>query len=404
MNIWFIRHYNMIDSRPHLWGKELVSRGHQATLFASSYNIHTLKEEHLKPLEIYKIEVIDNVRFIWLRGIPYKKNDWRRSLDTIVFTIMSIIVGLFLKDKPDVIIGTVVHPFAPVAAFILSIVKKCRYNYELNDVWPQVLVEEGIKSENSLTIRFLRWLERFLITRSNKVQSILPHVDDYLEDIGISRNKFIWVPNPVTVKGGEEIIEPFKGTVDGIFRVMLITTFPPNPIDYSVVLKAAQLLQNSKEEDIRIVFVGDGRARQDVEAMRNKMGLKNVDFTGWVEPCDLYKVMNKASAFLVTAKPYRIHRYGIAFNKLYTSMMGKRPIIFTSYDSNNPIEISKGGITIKDGDPIGLSEAIVKLKSLPEEDMNQMGMNNYNYVVMVHNIVTSTDALLKALEKDPNCG
>lgn len=398
MNIWIIRHYTLINSRPHIWAKELVKRGHNVTLFASSFNHQTFKEEHLQKGESCREEILDGVKFIWLRGIPYKTNDWRRYLGTIEFTLRAIWIGLKQNDKPDTIIGTVVHPFAPAAAYVLSRFKKSRFNYELNDVWPQVLVEEGVASEKALMIRFLRFLERFLMKRANRIQSILPHVGDYLDDIGILHEKFIWVPNPITPELFADI-EPYTGTKDGKFKIIFITTFPPNPINFDVILDAAELLQKENTSNFELVFVGDGRSRAEVEERSRKMRLDNVRFTGWIPKDQLYKVMKDASAFLVTAKPYRIHRYGVAYNKLYTSFMGKRPIIFTSFDPRNPVATAKAGITIQDGKPVEIVDAVKNLMSMSVEEISLMGMNGYKYAMNNHHIQVSVDRLLAAVGK-----
>lgn len=52
MNIWIFNHYavgpdSSGGTRHYDLAKQLVQRGHKVTIFASSFNHQTLKEEHL---------------------------------------------------------------------------------------------------------------------------------------------------------------------------------------------------------------------------------------------------------------------------------------------------------------------------------------------------------------------
>jgi len=59
--------------------RALVRKGHETTVFASSFSHYRLREEHIDSLlRLSRTEVRDDVRFIWLRGYPYASNDWRR--------------------------------------------------------------------------------------------------------------------------------------------------------------------------------------------------------------------------------------------------------------------------------------------------------------------------------------
>lgn len=52
--------------------------------------------------------------------------------------------------KPDVIIGSSVHPFAAVAAALLAKKYSVPFVFEVRDLWPETLVAMGRWSEHSL--------------------------------------------------------------------------------------------------------------------------------------------------------------------------------------------------------------------------------------------------------------
>lgn len=122
MNIWILNHYatspdSIGISRHYDLSKYLTSQGHKVTIFASSFNHQTRKEEHIvdEPLKV-KTQDYDGVTFNWIKTRAYSKNDINR-----VFNIVDYSLKLFklLKktnesERPDLIIGSLMHPLAPL--------------------------------------------------------------------------------------------------------------------------------------------------------------------------------------------------------------------------------------------------------------------------------------------------
>ena len=77
MNIWIFNHYATKPDEPatreYDIGKELVKRGHQITIFASSFSHYKFKEKYLAKGEKWKTENYEGVNFIWIRTFPYQK-------------------------------------------------------------------------------------------------------------------------------------------------------------------------------------------------------------------------------------------------------------------------------------------------------------------------------------------
>jgi hypothetical protein len=79
------RHYDL--------GRELVKRGHQVVIFASSFHHYLHRETRLQPGERWKIEDVDGVKFVWVRTPPYQRNDWRRVRSMVVFMLRAWWLG-----------------------------------------------------------------------------------------------------------------------------------------------------------------------------------------------------------------------------------------------------------------------------------------------------------------------
>ena len=81
--IWII---NQFANTPDLPGhtrqfevaKFLAKKGLEVTVFSSDFNLSKRKFCKLKKMQLSLKENISEVNFIWLRVIPYYRNNWKR--------------------------------------------------------------------------------------------------------------------------------------------------------------------------------------------------------------------------------------------------------------------------------------------------------------------------------------
>ena len=192
MRIWIFNHYatkpDESATRHYDFGKELIKKGHKITIFASAFSHYKSKIKYLEPNEKWREEeIVEGLRFIWIRTFPYNKNNWRRFMNMISYSWRAFWIARKLKEKPDVIIGVCVHPFAAYIGYLLSKKKKSRFFFEVTDLWPQILVDMGIFSNRSPVTLSLRVLEKFLYKRAEKIITLWPYAHRYITNLGIPR-------------------------------------------------------------------------------------------------------------------------------------------------------------------------------------------------------------------------
>lgn len=61
-------------------------------------------------------------------------------------------------------------------------------------------------------------------------------------------------------------------------------------------------------------------------------------------------------------------------------MMAARPIIHGIETPFDVVEDARCGVSIPAEDPNAIAEAILKLKALPREELDQMGLNGHHYI------------------------
>lgn len=399
MNIWILNHYagapDQRVTRNYDEGRELVSRGHQVTIFASSFSHNKFTETRLKPREKWKAEEYDGVRFIWLKTFPYKGNNWRRVINMLSYSWRAFWVGKSFKERPDVIIGVTVHPLAALSACILSGFKKSRFFFEVADLWPQTLVDMGALSKRNPVIWGLRVLEKYLYWKAEKIITLLPNAHEYITNIGIPGDKIVWIPNGVDLSRYDGL-KQYDGGRQEVFTLMYLGghTFS-NALE--VILVAAQILESEGKNNIKFVFVGDGAEKSNLIRLSKDLSLHNVEFRDGVPKHEISKVMGEADGFISTLRDIPLYKYGISLNKLYDYLSSERPIIFSGNSCNNPVEEAKAGITVPPENPRALAEAITRLVAMQPEERIQMGKNGLEYMKKNHDVRVLADRIERML-------
>ena len=115
--------------------------------------------------------------------------------------------------RPDVVIGSTVHPFAAFAAWLLSCCYGVPFVFEVRDLWPRTLVAMGAIKSGSLTEGFFSFLERRLAHRAAFSVVLMPGAINYYQRFEFQRS-FALLPN------GAEIPIPNPSLFD------LTPTFP----------------------------------------------------------------------------------------------------------------------------------------------------------------------------------
>jgi len=326
-------------------------------------------------------------------------NDWRRAINMATFTVIVLLAGLFERPRPDVVIGVSVHPLAALAGYWLSRVKRARFFFEVTDLWPQTLIDLGRLKPNSLQARVLRSLERFLCRKAERIVMLLPHTGQYMQSIGISVEKIVWVPNGVELSRYDDLV-PYDGAARPPFRVMFMGGFvASNALDN--ILEAAHVLQKRGRGDIEFMLVGRGTDRDTVIAKAHELGLENVHFPDPVPKFEIGRVMSDADAFIYALHDLPLYRYGVSLNKLTDYLAGGRPIIFSGRSAYDPVADIGAGYSLPPDDPVAVADAIEKLFSLTPVQRIDMGRKGREYVSEYHNIPKLASQLLAALEPTP---
>jgi glycosyltransferase involved in cell wall biosynthesis len=397
MKIWIFNHYALKSSesggtRHHDLARELVKKGHQVCIFASSFLHYKYK---WRSKEKCYNEKDNGVNFQWLWTLPYKGNGLKRIINMLSYFFVVIIKSLLTKEKPDVIIGSSVHLFACLAAYIVSKFKNTNFVVEIRDLWPQTLIDIGAISENSTTAKFFRTIELFVYKKANAIIVLLPGAIEYIESKGIPNNKIHYLPNGISLNKREFVNNSFslekeltilKEKYKGIAMYMG-SHGQANALD--AILEAAK---RDTSKEIAFVFIGDGPEKEQL--VNQVKGISNIYFYDSISKNEVYATLNFADVLLISMLDSPLYKYGISLNKLFDYLLIGKPIVFSGDVSNDIVMYANAGISIKPGDSTSLLEATKKMMALSQSEKEKLKKTSYQYVSHNHNIELLAEELI----------
>jgi len=410
MRIWILNHYASPPDRPvgtrhYDLGRVLAKQGHDVTIFASGFSHFTLREERLRRNECVRTEDVDGVRFVWLRTVPYARNNGRRALNMLSYSVSAIWAQGRMK-RPDVVVGSSVHLAAVAAACLIGRVRRVPFVFEVRDLWPQTLVDMGALKDDGAITRALRGLELFLYRRARVVISLLPKAADYIVHLGIPAGKVVYIPNGIADDGTRRQALD-EGAAELLARIeelrrsgSLVAGYVgshvrANSID--TLIEGARTLRDRGVRNIVFVFVGDGMERQRNEQLARQHGLQNVIFWAAIPKCSVPAVLKALDVTLFSLRDISVFRYGLSCNKLFDYLASGRPVISACAVTDMPVRESGGGICIPPEAPEAVADALVQLAAMDAAGRQAMGERGRRWVYEHHGATALAGRFLDAL-------
>jgi len=387
--VWVLNHYAQEPggaggTRHFHLAQYLQPCGWQATIIAASVE-HQSGEQRLKDGEATRLENFQGVPFLWVRTPAYNGNGGGRMRNMLAYT-WQVIVKKTTRDllRPDVVVGSSVHPFAAVAGVLLARRFKVPFIFEVRDLWPQTLVDMGRLREGAFLTWMLRKLELWLYRRAARIVVLLPRAWEYIVPLGIPKERIVWIPNGVDLSLFPHSEPPVREQFAPFTLMYFGAHGQANGLDN--VLQAMKLVQAQPGgQRIQLRMIGDGPLKPALVEQAQRLGLNNVRFEAPVPKSQIPTLAAGADAFVIAVLDLpKLYRYGISMNKLFDYLAAARPIIIASAAANNPVSDAQAGLTVRPGRPDELADAILRIAEASTEGRDRMGRAGREYVEQHH--------------------
>ncbi|MCF7959012.1 MAG: glycosyltransferase family 4 protein [Phycisphaerae bacterium] len=391
MHILFLSHYfppegNAPASRVHDTCKRWVQKGHKVTVITCAPNCpNGIVYEGYKN-KFFQRETVDDINVIrvWTK-IAANRGTVRRMLNYISYMFSAVFIGLFVK-KPDILIATSPQFFCGWAGTLLSKLRRLPFILEIRDIWPDSIVAVDAIT-NHRVIHILETLEYLMYKSADKIVTVGAGYKRQLIQKGVPGEKIDIITNGVD----PDIYFPREPDMALKKRYDLENKFICSYIGtigmasgLHVAVEAAQILKNRNRDDIRLLIVGDGAIRRDLQKQAQMLNLDNIVFTGQQPKKKIPNFLSIADLCLVHLKKASLFKSVLPSKIFETAAMGKPMVIGVQGDAADLVTDAGAGVCIEPENADQLAAALEKLADRPGQ-LQTMGRAGQNYILNHYN-------------------
>ncbi len=413
--IWILNHYANImfqnkGGRHYWFAENLIKQGYEPVIICSSF-FHKGTENIIEGTEKIKVEYSNKIPFVFLKTDSYVGNGKARIKN--MFQYFWQVLRNYKKiekkfGKPDVIIGSSVHPLACLAALIIGKKYKIKKIVEIRDLWPETLLMMGIVKEKTLLSWLLYKGEKYLYKKADNIIFTMEGGKQYIIDKGwdkdIDLSKIYHINNGIDLEKFRELEK--KSFVDedldnDKFRIIYTGTIA-RVNNLKRIVDVAEIMK--KDNEIQFLIYGDGDEKLELEKYCKEKKLTNIKFKGKVLKEKIPYILSKGDILFVSIiediknKKYDVNKYGISYNKIFEYLAAGKEIIQTGKNGYDFLE--KNGcahLLERNSSKEKIRSLIYTLKEMKKEEKEKKFIKTQSLIIN-YDFKNLTKQLIKIIE------
>lgn len=387
--IWYISKYvsppgkGSAGGRGYLLMKELARRGYRPIIIASDSNQLAQVPMLNRP---YQLQEEDGIDFWWIKTLKYQvAKSVRRILSWLHFEWCLFLMPHGQLPRPDVIVASSLSPLTVLNGFILRKRYRCRLVFEIRDIWPLTITQEGGFSLRNPLVMGLAWVERLGYRYADAIVGTMPNLGEHVANVLGHERAVGCIPMGVDATMLVDVIKvpeeyDAKYLPKGKFVVAHAGAIGiTNALD--TFFDCAESL--SGNDCIHFLVVGDGDLR---EFYRTKYGhLPNLTFAPKVPKQMVQSVLAKCDLLYFSVHVSAVWRFGQSLNKVIDYMLSGKPIVasYTGYPSM--INEAGCGTYVPAGDLPALRTEILRFSELSQVERETLGARGREWILSHRN-------------------
>lgn len=353
-------------TRVYEFASEWVKQGHQVTVVTSVYSKSDISAS--KFIEDQYFEGI-NVKVINVT-IDNKQPIFKRFFTFIQYAFTSCWFALTLKA--DIVIASSGPITVGFPGLVARYFRGRKLVFEARDLWPDGAIELGI-IKNPIIKKLSYWFEKQCYQASSLIVSLSSGMRDHIL-ARYPKLNVIDVTNSANIKLFSTP-QSFYGRGEILPKKYAIYTGNIGEVNNSRWLfDAAVELYKLKRDDIKILLIGEGQLKNELEQLALKKKIYNLIFWGLIPKENLVGLIQASMVSLVPLKGEKVLDTSSP-NKFFESLASGIPVIQTTNGwMKDFLELHKVGFTLNPNDPKALAETLIFLDSNPEL-LTELGKN-----------------------------
>lgn len=374
--VWYVSKY---VSPPHGDGpggraweimRELALRGERSVVITSDANHLAVVPELSGPV---LHEQRDGMDVYWLRTFKaHTAKSWQRIVSWLHFEWRILRLDTSALPPPSVVVVSSLSLLTVLSGLLLKRRHRVPLVFEVRDIWPLTIVEEGGFRATNPLVRALGLVERLGYRRADLVVGTMPGLSRHVEEV-LGRPRDVRcvpmgyaerlvdadahpVPPPGLTAPAGDLVVGYAGTI-GITNAV------------EVLLDAARLLAD--ESGISFRVVGDGpilaRLREEYA------DLDRVHFVGRVPKDQVQGQLEQCDLLYLSTYPSRVWEFGQSLNKLVDYMLSARPVLASMTGEPSMVDEAGSGSFVPAGSAEAVADEVRRYAAMPAQERERMG-------------------------------
>ena len=381
----YTNHFYPEDFKVNDIAFELAKRGHEITVITALPDYPNRKKFRDYTLFKRSIETTKGVRIYRLPAI--QRGSGKKIYLILIYLLYFVSVYVFAfffryKHKFDAIFVHHTSPFFfSLAAVLLKKKQEIPLFFWCLDLWPESLTAAaGIN--NPLILQPQIKMVQYVYNYSDKILISSKGFEQSICEKGDYKGKLEYFPNwaefsslNIQIPTGESL-DNFPKTTSNDFVILFAGNIGVSQNIESILEAATKI----NKDNIKFIFLGDGRARSFLIDEVRRCGLEGKVFFPGRFPIEFMPYyMNNADVLLVSLKDEQIFNLTVPGKVQFYMAQGKPILAMLNGDGKELINDAKCGIAVPANDTNAFCNAVKELMSISKDELKEMGLRGKTY-------------------------
>lgn len=383
--IWYVSKYVSPPAKASAGGRgfmimrELAKMGHQCVIITSDSNqlaeVPRLESCHL-------VQEVEGMELCWVRTMKYQvAKSAKRILSWLDFEWRLWRLSKQQFQAPDVVIVSSLSLLTVLNGFLLRARYRCRLIFEIRDIWPLTITEEGGYSPRNPLVAGLGFIEKLGYRYADEVVGTMPNLQEHVAQVLGYARPVHCIPMGIedtALTDSEALPADYedKHIPKGKFIVAHAGTIGiTNALD--TFFECAVSMRDN--QNVHFLIVGDGDLRAHYKSLYAH--LPNLSFAPRVPKRMVQSVLAKCDLLYFSVHVSKVWKFGQSLNKVTDYMLAGKPVVasYTGYPSM--INEAGCGTYIAAGDVQALNKEILRYAAMPLAEREAIGKKGREWLL-----------------------
>lgn len=351
--------------------REFARRGYRAVVVTSDsmgkFNAPIVEGQ-------YVMEERDGVTICRIRTLKYSDSkSLRRILSWLDFERRLLRLPKHSLPAPDAVVVSSLSLLTVLNGFLLRRRYRCRLVFEVRDIWPLTIVEEGGFSRWNPLVLFLGAVERAGYRRADAIVGTMPNLGAHVENVTGRALPTHCIPMGIDTSASQssqplpaDYVATYVPT-DRFIVAYAGSIGISNAMD--VLFQCAESLRN--DERVHFVVLGDGELRESY--IERYGALQNLTFAPRVPKSQVHDFLTRCDLLYLSVHTSKVWEYGLSLNKLIDYMRAAKPIVASYSGYQSMINEADCGTFVPAGDVAALRNEVIRYAGMSPGERTAIG-------------------------------